>query len=469
MSGGSEKIPFRIEQAEEGDWPFIVQGQVEIAWARLDAEHRRPVGREEIEEHVARRVQALRRDEGFPNLAFVAKTDDGTPAGYVWIARTHNDSTGQHEASLLSQYVAAPHRGQGLGSRLMEAAEGWAREMGLPRISLSVGVRNRPGQMLYESLGYQVETLRMSKVLSEPDAVRVLFGQQPALEGLDVDTFAPRLSFFLAAHNNFFEEIAKFRAARRIWARLMREKFKAKNPLSWKFRFHAQTSGVTLLSRQPDNNIVRVTLQALAAVLGGTQSLHTNARDEALALPSEESAQIALRTQQIIAYESGVAETIDPLGGSFFIELLTTQLEEKVKAYLQKIEDMGGMMAAIEKGYVQKEIQESAYSYQKKVEKKEQIVVGLNEYAKEDEKIQFKLYHPPQRIEKTQIERLRRIRKKRSEDKVKDLLDSLRKAVQAEKNLLLPIIEAVKESVTLGEISSVLKDAYGTYDESIVI
>lgn len=286
--------------------------------------------------------------------------------------------------------------------------------------------------------------------------------------GLKVDTFAPRLSFFLAAHNNFFEEISKFRAARRIWARLMREKFKAKNPLSWKFRFHTQTSGVTLLSQQPDNNIVRVTLQALAAVIGGTQSLHTNARDEALALPSEESAQIALRTQQIIAHESGVADTIDPTGGSFFIERLTIQLEEKVEEYLQKIEDMGGMLAAIEKGFVQKEIQESAYNYQKKVEKKEQIVVGLNKYAKEDEKIQFKLYYPPQRTEKTQIERLRRIRKKRSEDRVKDRLDSLRKAVQAEKNLLPPIIEAVKESVTLGEISSVLKEAYGTYDESII-
>lgn len=287
--------------------------------------------------------------------------------------------------------------------------------------------------------------------------------------GLDVDTFAPRLSFFLAAHNDFFEEIAKFRAGRRIWARLMREKFKAKNPLSWKFRFHTQTSGVTLLSQQPDNNIVRVTLQALAAVLGGTQSLHTNARDEALALPSEESVQIALRTQQIIAHESGVAATIDPLGGSFFIERLTTQLEEKVEAYLQKIEDMGGMLAAIDKGFVQKEIQESAYNYQKKVEKKEKILVGLNAYAKRDEKIQFKVYHPPQRIEKAQIERLRHLRKKRSEDKVKDRLDSLREAVQTEKNLLSPIIEAVKESVTLGEISSVLKEAYGTYDESIII
>ncbi len=249
----------------------------------------------------------------------------------------------------------------------------------------------------------------------------------------------------------------------------MREKFKAKNPLSWKFRFHTQTSGVTLLAQQPDNNIVRITLQALAAVLGGTQSLHTNARDEALALPSEESVQIALRTQQIIAHESGVAATIDPLGGSFFIESLTNQIEEKVEAYLQRIEDMGGMLAAIENGYIQNEIQESAYNYQKKVEKKEKIVVGLNEYVKKDEKIQFKLYYPPEKVEKTQIERLRRLKKRRSKDKVKERLDSLRGAIQTGKNLLPPIIEAVKDMVTLGEISSVLKEAYGTYDEFIIV
>lgn len=286
--------------------------------------------------------------------------------------------------------------------------------------------------------------------------------------GLDIETFAPRLSFFLACHSHFFEEIAKFRAARRIWARLMREKFKAKNPLSWKFRFHTQTSGATLLAQQPDNNIVRVTLQALAAVLGGTQSLHTNSRDEALALPSEESAQIALRTQQIIAHESGVADTVDPLGGSYFIESLTNQIEEKVEEYLEKIEAMGGMLAAIEKGYVQKEIQESAYREQKKVEKKEKIVVGLNEYSKKDEKIQLKLYYPPQKVEKTQIERLHQLRKKRSDVKVKGCLDSLRETIASGKNFLPPIIQAVKEIVTLGEISSVLKEAYGTYDESII-
>jgi len=287
--------------------------------------------------------------------------------------------------------------------------------------------------------------------------------------GLDIDNFAPRLSFFLAAHNDFFEEIAKFRAARRLWARLMKEKFKAKNPLSWKFRFHTQTSGVTLLAQQPENNVVRVTLQALAAVLGGTQSLHTNSRDEALALPSEESVEIALRTQQIIAYESGVADTIDPLGGSFFMESLTNQVEERVKEYLQKIEELGGMLAAIEKGFIQKEIQESAYRYQQRIESKEQIIVGLNEYKNPEEKIHFKLYSPPKKIERAQIRKLRLLKEKRPEHKVKDRLHDISEAIKTGKNLMPSIIQAVKAMVTLGEISSVLREAYGSFDERITI
>ena len=287
--------------------------------------------------------------------------------------------------------------------------------------------------------------------------------------GLDVDSFAPRLSFFLAAHNNFFEEIAKFRAARRLWARLMKEKFKAKNPLSWKFRFHTQTSGVTLLAQQPENNIVRVTLQALAAVLGGTQSLHTNSRDEALALPSEESAQIALRTQQVIAYESGVAATVDPVGGSYFIESLTKQVEEKVVEYLKKIEELGGMLAAIEKGFIQKEIQESAYRYQEQIESKEQIVVGLNEYKNPEEKIRFGLLSPAKKTERTQLRKLRLLRKKRAEEKVKERLQAVREAAKSGKNLMPGIIAAVKAKVTLGEISSLLKEVYGAFNEKIII
>jgi methylmalonyl-CoA mutase N-terminal domain/subunit len=287
--------------------------------------------------------------------------------------------------------------------------------------------------------------------------------------GLDVDIFAPRLSFFMAAHNNFFEEIAKFRAARRLWARLMKEKFKARNPLSWKFRFHTQTSGVTLLAQQPDNNVVRVTLQALASVLGGTQSLHTNSRDEALALPSEESAQIALRTQQVIAYESGVADVVDPLGGSYFIESLTNQVEEKVMEYLQKIDELGGMLAAIEKGFIQKEIQESAYRYQQQVESKEQIIVGLNEYKNPEERIHFKLYLPPKKTERAQVKKLRLLKKRRSEEKVKERLQAIREAAKSGKNLMPGIIDAVKALATLGEISSILREIYGTFNEKIVV
>ena len=286
--------------------------------------------------------------------------------------------------------------------------------------------------------------------------------------GLEIDSFAPRLSFFLASHNNFFEEIAKFRAARRIWARILKDQFKAKNPKSWKFRFHTQTSGVTLLAQQPNNNVTRVTLQALAAVLGGTQSLHTNSRDEALALPSEESAQIALRTQQILSCESGVTNTIDPLGGSYFIESLTTQIEEHVEQYLKKIKDMGGMLKAIEQGIIQNEIQESAYNYQKKTENKEQIIVGLNDYIKNEEKIHFKLLSLPKQIEKAQIEKLKKLKKNRSSEEVRKTLKTLSDGVKTGKNIMPLLIESVQAKATLGEISSVLSEIYGTYKETII-
>jgi len=249
----------------------------------------------------------------------------------------------------------------------------------------------------------------------------------------------------------------------------MKEKFMAKNPLSWKFRFHTQTSGVTLLAQQPENNVVRITLQALASVLGGTQSLHTNSRDEALSLPSEESAQIALRTQQIIAYESAVADTVDPLGGSYFVESLTNQVEQKVMEYLRKIEDLGGMLSAIEKGFIQKEIQESAYRYQEQIENKEQVIVGLNEYKNPQEKIRFRLYFPPKKTERAQVKKLRLLRKQRADNKVKERLQSLREAAESGKNIMPGIIEAVKALATLGEISSILKDVYGKFNEKIVV
>ena len=287
--------------------------------------------------------------------------------------------------------------------------------------------------------------------------------------GLDVDDFAPRLSFFLAAQSQLFEEIAKFRAARRIWAKLMRERFRAKNPLSLAFRFHTQTSGVALTSQEPENNVIRVTLQALAAVLGGTQSLHTNSRDEALALPSEESVRIALRTQQIIAHESGVADTVDPLGGSYFLESLTGSIEDRVWAYLRKIDDLGGMFRAIEEGYVQREIQESAFRYQKKIESKEQIVVGLNEYASQPEKIGFRLHSASRKIERAQVEALRRLKRTRSGRAVKQSLEALRRAAGSPDNLMPHLIAAVKAEATLGEISDVLRDVYGMYQETIAI
>ncbi len=287
--------------------------------------------------------------------------------------------------------------------------------------------------------------------------------------GLDIDTFAPRLSFFLASHNDFFEEIGKFRAARRIWARIVKNTFGAKNPMSWRFRFHTQTSGATLVAQEPENNVVRVTLQALSAVLGGTQSLHTNSWDEALALPSELSAQIALRTQQIIAYESGVADCVDPMGGSYFIETLTNHIEEKVQEYLRKIEGLGGMRKAIEIGFVQKEIQESAYHYQKQVEKRDRLIVSLNAFLKEKETTPFDLYYPPEEVEKNQLTRLNRIKEERSKKRVKHRLNALREATEEGRNLLPPIIDAVKGMATLEEIATVLRDAYGTFQENINI
>jgi methylmalonyl-CoA mutase N-terminal domain/subunit len=287
--------------------------------------------------------------------------------------------------------------------------------------------------------------------------------------GLDVDAFAPRLSFFLAAHSLFFEETAKFRAARRIWAKLMRERFRAKNPLSWAFRFHTQTSGATLTAREPENNVIRVTLQAMAAVLGGTQSLHTNSRDEAMALPSEESVRIALRTQQIIAHESGAADTVDPAGGSYFLESLTDSIEKGVWEYIRRIDDMGGMLQAIEAGYIQREIQESAFLCQKKIENKKQIVVGLNEFVSRPEKPSFRLHAGGRKIEKAQVEALRRLKRTRSNRAVKLSLEALRRAAASPDNLMPYFIAAVKAEATLGEISDVLRDVYGIYQESIAV
>ncbi len=282
--------------------------------------------------------------------------------------------------------------------------------------------------------------------------------------GLDVDTFGPRLSFFFNAHLDFFEEIAKYRAARRLWARIMRQRFKAKNPKSMMVRFHTQTAGCTLTAQQPQNNIVRVAFQALAAVLGGTQSLHTNSMDEALCLPSEEAVQIALRTQQLIAHESGVAETVDPLGGSYFVEQLTQEIEKNAEAYIEKIDAMGGAPAAIERGYIQKEIQDSAYRYQREIEDGQRVVVGLNRFQTEEETPENLLRVDPT-VREAQIQRLQALRSERDPAAVPRSLNALRKAAEGDQNLMTPIIAAVKAYATLGEICDVLRGVFGEYQQ----
>jgi methylmalonyl-CoA mutase N-terminal domain/subunit len=286
--------------------------------------------------------------------------------------------------------------------------------------------------------------------------------------GMDVDSFAGRLSFFFGAHNNFLEEIAKFRAARRMWARIMRERFGAQKPSSWMLRFHTQTAGCTLTAQQPDNNIVRVAFQALSAVLGGTQSLHTNSRDEAFALPSEESVAIALRTQQIIAHESGVVEIIDPLGGSYALEALTQEIEDRATEYIKKIDERGGAIKAIESGFMQKEIATSAYQYQRDIEDKKKIIVGLNEFVTEEAPFTNILKISPE-VERHQRQKLDKVRGQRDAHKVQDALKALRKAAQGTENLMPCILDAVKHYVTLGEIADCLREVFGEYKERTII
>ncbi|HKG47536.1 MAG TPA: methylmalonyl-CoA mutase family protein [Pyrinomonadaceae bacterium] len=283
--------------------------------------------------------------------------------------------------------------------------------------------------------------------------------------GLEIDDFAPRLSFFFNAHNNLLEEIAKFRAARRMWAHIMRERFKARDPRSLMLRFHTQTAGSSLTAQQPEVNVVRTTIQALAAVLGGTQSLHTNSMDEALALPTEPAVRLALRTQQVIAHESGVTETADPLGGSYAIEHLTDEIEELAAEYLKKIEAMGGMLRAIETGYVQREIQEAAYRYQKAIEAREQVVVGVNRYQLEDEPPVNVLRIDPA-LEQVQVERVRALRERRDSKAATDALQRLEQATTTDENLLPRILECVEAYATVGEISNTLRRVWGEYRET---
>ncbi len=286
---------------------------------------------------------------------------------------------------------------------------------------------------------------------------------QAALDaGLDIDVFAKQLSFFFNAHNNFLEEVAKFRAARRLWAKIMKERFGAKDPKSWRLRFHTQTAGSTLTAQQPENNVIRVAVQAMAAVMGGTQSLHTNGRDEAIALPTQEAAQIALRTQQIIAHESGIADTIDPLAGSYVVEHLTDEIEKMAQQYIQNIDDMGGALTAIEQGYVQGEIHEAAYQYQRALENNAEIVVGVNQFTVAEETPIDRMKLDPA-IEAAQCERLKALRERRDNAKVAELRGQIATAAQTDENLMPLFIEALENDATLGEICHTLRDVWGEY------
>jgi methylmalonyl-CoA mutase N-terminal domain/subunit len=282
--------------------------------------------------------------------------------------------------------------------------------------------------------------------------------------GLDVDSFASRVAFFFCCHNTFIEEVAKFRAARRLWAKIMKERFTAKKDESCMLRFHTQTAGCSLTAQQPDNNIVRVAFQALAAVLGGTQSLHTNSKDEAYALPTEDAVRIALRTQQIIAYETGVADMVDPLGGAYAVEALTTEIEKQALEYIEKIEAMGGAIKAIESGFMQQEIGESAYQYQKEIESKKCIIVGINQFQIEEEPLKDILRIRPE-VERYQKEKLSTVKKGRDQGKVNETLAAIKKAAQGTDNVIPPILEAVRAYATLGEISDTLRQVFGEYQE----
>ncbi|PYQ55551.1 MAG: methylmalonyl-CoA mutase, partial [Acidobacteria bacterium] len=281
--------------------------------------------------------------------------------------------------------------------------------------------------------------------------------------GMDVDTFAPRLSFFFNSHSDFFEEIAKFRAARRIWARTMKERFGARKERSWMCRFHTQTAGVSLTAQQPYNNVVRTSLQALAAVLGGTQSLHTNSLDEALALPTEEAVTIALRTQQVIAHESGVVNTADPLAGSYFVEKLTGDIEAEALEYFRKIDAMGGMVAAIERGFPQREIQEAAYQFQRAVDRKDKIIVGVNDYIMEE--TPFPILYIDESVAEAQTASVQRLKASRDNARVATCLEELKTAARGTANVMYPILDCARAYATLGEMCDALREVWGEYQE----
>jgi methylmalonyl-CoA mutase, N-terminal domain len=327
------------------------------------------------------------------------------------------------------------------------------------------GVKNTPKFNTISISGYHIREAGSTAIQELAFTLRdgMEYVEWGMRRGLDVDEFVPQLSFFFNAHNDFFEEIAKYRAARRIWYKAMVERYKTKNPRAWALRFHSQTAGCSLTAQQPYNNVVRTAIQALAAVLGGTQSLHTNSLDEAWALPTEFAATIALRTQQILAHETGVTNTVDPLGGSYFVEALTNEVERGAWDYIEKIDALGGMVAAIERGYPQREIAEASYRYQVAVDKKEKVIVGVNDFVADEKPLE--ILQIDETVAHRQAERLRKLRAERSKDEVTRRLAALRKAAQGTENLMLYIFEAVKSYATLGEICDALRDVFGAYEE----
>jgi len=335
--------------------------------------------------------------------------------------------------------------------------------------TIEFGTRSMPRWNTISISGYHIREAGATAVqeLAFTLADGLAYVDDALARGLDIDEFAPRLSFFFDVHNDFFEEIAKFRAARRLWARLMRERYGAKDPRSWLLRCHAQTAGVSLTAQQPDNNIVRTAIQALASVLGGTNSLHTNSLDEALALPTEKAALIALRTQQIIASESGVVNTVDPLGGSYFVEALTDQTEQAAMDYISRIDALGGVLACIQNGFFQREIAESAYRYQQEVDTHKRTIVGVNDYMM-NEQIKVPTLYIDRVGEMAHLERLARVRKERDQDEVKRALDNLHKVAEGTENTMPAIIEAVKAYATLGEIMDIFRSVFGEYMEPAV-
>ncbi len=400
---------------------------------------------------------------------------DGIPLDKISTSMTINAPT----SIVLAMYIAVAEK-QGISPKILRGTvqndilkEYIARGTYIfppePALRLTVDVidycsKNLPNFNTISISGYHMREAGCNAIqeIAFTLANGITYVEEVLKRGIDIDDFAPRLSFFFCIHNNFFEEVAKLRAARRLWAKIMKERFHAKNPKSLKLRFHTQTAGVTLTAQQPNVNIIRVAYQALAAVLGGTQSLHTNGADEALCLPTEDSVRLSLRTQQVLAYETGIPDVVDPLGGSYYIEYLTNKLEEEAKKYIDKIDEMGGMLKAIERGFVQQEIQENAYMLQKRIDNAIEKVIGVNMFQMEQEP-ELCIFKHDTNIEKEIIENLETMKKKRNNEKIQTKLEELRNIAHSSENIMPVIIELVKEYATIQEICDVLRDLFGQY------